>query len=341
MCPRWHPFTRTWHGSTIGGLFLLWSFGANALITSELSLDARGVWYRDSYGRSNFGLLLELNVPLDPKRPSSVHGSLLQDERDTPVDEVPLDPLERDSAETGSDTAPDSTWGDAVGREGSLAEPMVFDSKFVADLTTAALVAQGCDAAWSRLETLGSRNRASALLPEVTLRAGREQDTALRLTPTDADPYRYTQSDASNVLLEGRLAWRLGRLLFSSEDLGLERLKLARSRERQRVVERTLAVLFQWMRAQSELVTRRRSPRRASRVARWEALQAAMRLDAMTAGWFTAHLPATSGPPSPSRQQDTSAATPTDAAAPNPPRPTAPVPQQPEKEKSAGSGRAH
>jgi hypothetical protein len=299
-------------------------------------VDTRGVWYRDSYGRSNFGLLLELNIPLDPKRPSSVHGSLLQDERDTPVDEVPLDPLERDSAETGGDNAPDSTWGDAVGRDGSLAEPIDLDSRFVADLTTAALVAQGCDAAWSRLETLGSRNRASALLPEVTLRAGREQDTALRLTPTDADPYRYTQSDASNVLLEGRLAWRLGRLLFSSEDLGIERLKLARSRERQRVVERTLAVLFQWMRAQSELVTRRRSPRRAARAARWEATQAAMRLDAMTAGWFTAHLPPLVASTTQIHEPDMSTE-PTRASNSSAPHPKSEVPQRPDKDKASNT----
>jgi hypothetical protein len=109
------------------------------------------------------------------------------------------------------------------------------------------------------------------------------------LTPTDSDPFRYIQSDASNTLLEGRLAWRLGRLLFSSEDLGLERLKLARARERQRLVERTLVVLFQWLRAQAELAAVRKAASRAARIARWEAMQAALRLDVMTAGWFSAH----------------------------------------------------
>lgn len=268
---------------------LLISGRAAALIASELSVDFRGAWLRTSEGQSSLALLLELNVPLDPVRPAPVHGSLLQDEQTTPADEVPLDPLERDNPEASVDEAHDVQWDEAMRRPAAIVEPLQVSPEFVAELTAAALVAQGCDAAWSRLEQLGTRNRVSALLPEVSLRAGRERDTALRLTPTDADPFRYTQSDASNSLLEGRVAWRLGRLLFSSEDLGLERLKLARARERQRLVERTLGVLFQWLRAQSELAVVRKAASRTARIARWEALQAALRLDVMTAGWFSAH----------------------------------------------------
>ena len=273
------------------GLFLA-PLPAGAMIVSELSVELSGSWMRTSDGRSNVGMFLEINVPLDPQRPSSVHGALLQDEQTTPPEDVPLDPLERDNADTpvGEDSR-DSAWGEAVPGGPVLPEPLQIERQFVADLTTAALVAQGCDEAWSRLENLGTRNRASALLPEVALRAGRERDTALRLTPTDTDPYRYTMSGASNLLLEGRLSWRLGRLLFSSEDLGIERLKLARSRERQRVVERAVVVLFQWLRAQSELSTGRRLTQRRARAAHWEITQAELRLDVLTAGWFSAHRP--------------------------------------------------
>jgi hypothetical protein len=269
---------------------------AAALISSELSVDFRGAWLRTSDGQSSLALLLELNVPLDPVRPSAFHGSLLQDEQATPIDEVPLDPLERDDPESSTDDVRDASLDAAIGRQAAVLEPLQVSPEFVAELTAAALVAQGCDAAWARLESLGTRNRVSALLPEVSLRAGREQDTALRLTPTDADPFRYTQSDASNTLLEGRVAWRLGRLLFSSEDLGLERLKLARARERQRLVERTLVVLFQWLRAEAALAAVRKSASRTARIARWEAMQAGLRLDVMTAGWFSAHSAALLAP---------------------------------------------
>ncbi len=304
---------------------LLGTQPARALITSEMSVDVRGAWSRASDGRSGIALLLELNVPLDPQRPYFSHGSLAQDESTTPVDEVPLDPLERDEPDP-SDERKDEASEQRVENAAFTAEPPVVTGRFLNELTAAALLAQGCDEAWSRLEGLGSRNRLSALLPEVSLRAGREQNSSLRLTPTDSDPFRYAQSDASNMLLEGRVAWRFGRLLFSSEDLGIERLRLARARERQRVVERTLSVFFQWLHAQVELSQlRKRSSR--MRALRWGAAQAAMRLDALTAGWFSAHL--TRALPLLTRIQPGSA-----ESSPDPSRapPTAPpVPQRPEK----------
>jgi len=275
----------------LGGLLV--ARPAAAMIISELSVELSSSWMTTSDGRSNLGMFLEINVPLDPQRPSPVHGALLQDEQTTPSEDVPLDQLERDNVDDVSEQdAQVSAWGGAISKDPALPEPLQIDRQFVTDLTQAALTAQGCEEAWSRLEHLGTRNRASALLPEVALRAGRERDTALRLTPTDTDPYRYSMSGATNLLLEGRLSWRLGRLLFSSEDLGIERLKLARSRERQRVVERALAVLFQWLRAQSELSSPRRLTLRRSRAARWELTQSELHLDALTGGWFSAHRPA-------------------------------------------------
>ena len=274
----------------LGGLLVVRP--AAAMITSELSVELSSSWMTTSDGRSNLGMFLEINVPLDPPRPSPVHGALLQDEQTTPPEDVPLDPLERDNVDNVSDEdAQVSAWGGAIPKEPALPEPLQIDRQFVTDLTQAALVAQGCEEAFTRLEHLGTRNRASALLPEVALRAGRERDTMLRLTPTDTDPYQYTMSGATNLLLEGRLSWRLGRLLFSSEDLGIERLKLARSRERQRVVERALAVFFQWLRAQSELSSTRRLTLRRYRAARWELTQAELHLDSLTGGWFSAHRP--------------------------------------------------
>jgi hypothetical protein len=276
-------------GLVFAACLLLATYPAHALIVSEMSLDIRGGWVGSSDGRSNLGVLLEVSVPFDPVRPVPAPGSLLQDEQTAPVDDVPLDPLERDSPNLPDEDARDAVWNGAIAAREAMAEPLAVPAGFVAELTAAALAAQGCDAAFARLESLGTRNRVSALLPEVSLRAGREQNTALRLTPTETDPFRYTQSDASNILLEGRLSWRLGRLLFSSEDLGVERLRLARSRERQHVVERALAVFFQWLRAQSQLASVRNVPRRAVRRAKWDVTQATLHLDALTAGWFSLH----------------------------------------------------
>ena len=325
-------------------LLVLVPLPARALIVSELSVELSGSWMTTSDGRSNLGMFLEINVPLDPRRPSPVHGALLQDEQTTPPEDVPLDPLERDSGDAVSDGGPDdSAWGEATPAGATLPEPLQISRQFLADLTGAALVAQGCDEAWSRLEHLGTRNRASALLPEVALRAGRERDTALRLAPTDTDPYRYTMSGATNLLLEGRLSWRLGRLLFSAEDLGIERLRLARSRERQRVVERTMAVLFQWLRSESELLSGRHLTQRRTRAARWERTQSEMRLDVLTAGWFSAHrpslvpaqVPAADKGPKPSSPGDSSAPAPaTDSRVPSKTQ----DPKQVKHETKRGSG---
>ena len=299
---------------------LMVSMPARALITSDLSLELSGSLTKTFEGASIVGMFLDINIPLDPVRPSSVHGSLLQDEQTTPPEDVPLDPLERDNGDTLNDgDARDSVWGESVPTGAALPEPLQIDRQFVADLTSAALVAQGCDEAWARLEHLGTRNRASALLPEVALRAGRETDTALRLTPTDADPYQYTMSGANSLLLEGRLSWRLGRLLFSPEDLGLERLKLARSRERQRVVERAMVAFFQWLRAQSELSMGHRLPLRRARAARWELTQSELRLDVLTGGWFSAHRPVLSAVKVPQPEGAASTLDQPSTAAPAPP----------------------
>ncbi len=218
---RLRPFVRNLGHVRVALPVLLATMPARALITSELSLELSGSLTTTSEGASIVGMFLDINIPLDPQRPSPVHGALLQDEQTTPPEDVPLDPLERDNGDNNGDLdTRDSAWGDSVPPGAALPEPLQIDRQFVADLTQAALVAQGCDAAWSRLEHLGTRNRASALLPEVALRAGRETDTALRLTPTDSDPYQYTMSGANSLLLEGRLSWRLGRLLFSPEIFG-------------------------------------------------------------------------------------------------------------------------
>ncbi len=312
-----------------GFVFLGFSRRAHGLIASELSLDLRASTVASSDGRANSALFIELNVPLDPRRPTPVHGALLQDETTAPVDDVPLDALERDAVDSEPEPG-DAAWGEST----SDAEPLSLDRQFLADVAEAALVAQGCDDAWSRLEHLGTRNRVSALLPEVALRAGRERDTALRLTPTDTDPYRYTMSGATNLLLEARLSWRLGRLLFSSEDLGIERLRLARSRERQRVVERTMSILFRWLRSQSELTSGRKLTSRQVRAAKWERTQAEMRLDVLTAGWFSAHTPSFAS---------TSAAIPDKPTAPEPsaaaPKPVDSAPAK-TKEDAASSASA-
>jgi hypothetical protein len=150
----------------------------------------------------------------------------------------------------------------------------------------AALRVGGSGRARTRLDSLESRARSSAALPELSLRAARSTDESLRLTPTIDDPYRYSQAGGTSLLFEARLGWKLDRLVFADEELGVERLRGERARAEVRLVERVLVLLFAWERARAA----RADPDlgEAERLlAELEILKAEVSLDLLTGGWFT------------------------------------------------------
>ncbi len=140
----------------------------------------------------------------------------------------------------------------------------------------------------ARLASIVSRARWSALLPEARVRAVRFEDARLS-TDTGTDSARWRDSAGANVGFEGRLTWRLDRLLYADDEPAFERLKLERQDARTRVASRTLEALFHWQRAFIDL----RSLPPASRGTRDEAdaalrvLEAEAALDVLTSGWFT------------------------------------------------------
>ncbi len=137
-----------------------------------------------------------------------------------------------------------------------------------------------------RLDALGGRARWSASLPELQLRGGRTTDQSLRLAPTTTDPYRFTQTGATSLVYEGRLRWRLDRLVFAGEELRLEQLRHARAQARARVTQRTLELLFAWQRAR--LAAEEAGLEPAEQALRELALeQAEAALDVATGGWFS------------------------------------------------------
>ncbi|MGC4069931.1 MAG: hypothetical protein QM784_35795 [Polyangiaceae bacterium] len=218
---------------------------------------------------------------------------LVQADRDlesAPLTDVPLDPLERDEV-----SPPEPSSSASVRSRGqktkALAEAsdvaFVLSTKFVEDAVQAALSAQGILPTLRRLEGLTSRARASALLPEVRFRAGRDVDQSLRLSPTEDDPYRYTQSGGVSFVLEGQATFRLSRLLFANEELGIERLLLAQARERQRVTEGLVEELLRWQQAYRVLASKALASSRVEA----ELFESTLRLDVMTGGWFSAHAP--------------------------------------------------
>jgi hypothetical protein len=127
----------------------------------------------------------------------------------------------------------------------------------------------------------------SAALPELRLRAAHSTDESLRLAPTTSDPYRYTQSGGADLAFEARLTWKLDRLVFADEELGVERLRGQRAAGRAQLVKQVLAALFAWQRAE----LRRLDPELSTEArveAALRALEAVITLDVLTGGWFGA-----------------------------------------------------
>jgi hypothetical protein len=100
-----------------------------------------------------------------------------------------------------------------------------------------------------RLGELASRARASALLPELRLRMLRSNDQALRLTPTEGEDARVQTSGASSMTYEARVTFRLDRLIFADEEVAIERLRVERSLQRNRLTREVLDAIGAWQKA--------------------------------------------------------------------------------------------
>lgn len=161
-------------------------------------------------------------------------------------------------------------------------------------------LAHGCvAAAWrtsglgvddARIDSIVSRSRSSALLPETRMRAMRLwTDAAHTTTVASADGSTLYDAIGANLVLELRLTWRLDRLVYAGDEPTLERVRLERQEARSRMATRTLEALFAWQRAGVEVAE--------SVTGSHEELAAALRLaeasatlDVLTGGWFSEHL---------------------------------------------------
>ena len=163
-------------------------------------------------------------------------------------------------------------------------------SEFSQRATVVALSVAGTAAERRRLDSLSSRARASALLPELRLRAVRNTDQALRWVPTTDDPYRVTQADGAGLILEASATFRLDRLLFAREELTVERLRLHAGEARLALEGHVRAAVLGLFRAR-ELACAEdpNDPARLPEVVK--VLEQFAALDDLTAGWFSEQAP--------------------------------------------------
>jgi hypothetical protein len=154
--------------------------------------------------------------------------------------------------------------------------------------TAAALAVAGAAADRRRLDSLSARSRASALLPDLRLRAQRSTDQALRWAPTGDDPYRVTQADGTGTTLEASATFRLDRLLFSREELVVERLRAQAGAERLKLERRVLEAVLGLFRAR-ELGCAGDADEGGRTLQLLRGVELAAELDVLTAGWFAEH----------------------------------------------------
>jgi hypothetical protein len=135
------------------------------------------------------------------------------------------------------------------------------------------------------LDSLATRARASALLPELRLRTYRTYDAGVRVYRADD----VTTLDGASTHVEARMTFRLDRLIFADEEVAIERIRVERAELKQRIATRVvdLCLRFQKARRASNDPTLLESEREDAAIA---AVEAVVALDALTGGAASALL---------------------------------------------------
>jgi hypothetical protein len=228
-------------------------------------------------GPREFGAMLVLQLPLErfaTKRPPAPAAPLLPvAAEDAPI-EIVAAPSPAGLFENTSDRAERPAKG-----------PIVMTAETARACVRAAWRAIGL-ADDAPIDSMASRARTSALLPELRLRAMRTIDESGRITLTDTtDPYRYTEAGGATNFVEARLTFRLDRLIFVDDEVSLERVRLERTEVRARTAAKVLQTLFEWQRAYA-LVEDPTLSSAEHFAAVLRELEASAILDVMTDGWF-------------------------------------------------------
>ncbi len=139
------------------------------------------------------------------------------------------------------------------------------------------------------LSDLAARARASALAPEVRLRAYRAIDAGARLYRTEETADKATVSDGTQNVFEARLSWRLDRLVFADEEVAIERIRVERTELKQRIAGKVVELAIRWQRARRAANDPELLPAERDEAA-IVAVECLLGLDALTGGAATSIL---------------------------------------------------
>lgn len=265
-----------------------------------------GLLHVPSEGPREVGVLVLLGLPLDRiARSATLPPELGPGARPLRLDETrafaesaapSLKPSQRRRAEPAPTPAPPaapppSATGATPAPEAAPLVAPVVNASLGRATVRAALRHARLAALDAPLDALATRARSSALLPELRLRALRRADDGQSLAPTEYDPTRTTATTGTSVWLEARATWRLDRLVFTDDEIAIERLRDARAEAQTKATARVLDLLFAWQRAQTALADPKRTPEERTE-ATLRRIEAETALDVCTDGWFSRWLSA-------------------------------------------------
>ncbi len=262
----------------------------HAVVVAPVRAAPRGVGVTvvaalDRGARREASLWLVLDGPLLPRGRGARN----------PLPPPPGHPLAQDDAAGGASVAPSPPAPPVVSPASAPVEPPLAVPRLapalVRDAVAAARRAAATQRARQRLVAVARRARRAAALPDVQVRGGRTTDESLELRPTAEDPYRFTESGQTRLVAELRLRWELDRVAFDPAELRVLTLEHARARAEAELVRQVLALLFAWHRGRVLAADPALDP--GDRVAAsLDAMEAALTLDVLTDGWFTARVDA-------------------------------------------------
>jgi hypothetical protein len=167
--------------------------------------------------------------------------------------------------------------------------PRVIDGATARGLVHAALAADRSAEDNDRIDSLATRARVSALLPELRFRIGHDVGEGESVSPTEYDPDRLTTNGTSSLWLEGRATFRLDRLVFADDEVQIERLRAERAKEDRLMTDRILGLIRQWEEAEMVLTDPGLVDPDVRARAEVDQIAAEASLDVLTNGWFNDH----------------------------------------------------
>ncbi|MCK6575480.1 hypothetical protein L6V77_30865 [Myxococcota bacterium] len=142
-------------------------------------------------------------------------------------------------------------------------------------------------------ETMRTRSRFAAVLPEVRLRVtqdkGDDQKQYQRYSESGAaaEPLSDTSTTDENLELQGEVKWRLNELVFNRYETAVVKEHRQVAKERQRILQSVTQVYFERRRAQVDLLLAPPGDAAGRTLAELKVAELTAELDGMTGGAFS------------------------------------------------------